>query len=112
MKKPLSDIVSSQNEMRKAGEKRKKFYSRIPFVLDPGQKITKKITKKLKKLKKPLSEFIFSLNGMRQAEKERKKFYSRMPFILHPAMKIPKKVVKKLKKFKNQFLTLFVAETG
>ena len=42
IKKPLSDIISSQNWMRQAGKKRKKFYSRIPFVLDPGQKTPKK----------------------------------------------------------------------
>ena len=28
-----------------------KFYSRIPFILDPGKKIPKKIAKKFKKLK-------------------------------------------------------------
>jgi len=27
-----------------------KFYSRIPFILDPGKKIPKKIVKKFKKL--------------------------------------------------------------
>ena len=31
---------------------------------------------------------------------------------IDPAMKTPKKIVKKFKKFKNQFLTLFLAETG
>ena len=106
----------------------------MPFILDPGKKIPKKISKKLKKLKKPLSDIIFFQNGMRQAEKEKKKillpnsvrtrlglensekndkkFYSRMPFILDPAKKIPKEIVKKLKKFKNHFPTLFLAKTG
>ena len=66
----------------------------MPFMLDPGKKIPKKIVK----IKKPHSEYIFSLNGMRQAEKERKKFYSRIPLILNPDTKIPKKIAKKLKK--------------
>ena len=49
IKKPLSDIISSQNGMRQAEKKRKKFYFRIPFVLDPAKKIPKQIVKKLKK---------------------------------------------------------------
>ena len=31
-----------------------KFLSRIPFILDPGKKIPKKIEKKNQKIKKPL----------------------------------------------------------
>ena len=84
-KKPLSDIISRQNWLRWAEKKRKKIYPRIPFVLDPGQKIPKKMTKK---------------------------FFAQMPFILDPAKKIPKKIVKKLKKFKTHFPTLFLAKTG
>ena len=59
--------------MRQAEKEKKKFYSRIPFILDPGKKIPKKIAKKFKKFKKPVSEIIFCQNGMRQAEKEKKK---------------------------------------
>ena len=51
IKKPHSDIISSQNGMRQAEKEREKFYSRIPFILDPGQKISKKRAKKFKKLK-------------------------------------------------------------
>ena len=50
IKKPLSDIIFSQNSMRQAEKEKKKFYSRIPFILDPGKKIPKKIVKKLKKI--------------------------------------------------------------
>ena len=80
--------------MRQAEKERKKFFSRIPFILDAD----KKIPKKFKIIKNSLSDIIFGQNGMRQAEKEGKKFYSRMPFILDPGKKIPKKIVKKLKK--------------
>ena len=76
LKKPLSDINFSQNGMIQAEKEKKKFYSRIPFILDPGKKIPKKIAKKLKKFKKPLSDLIFSQNGMRQAKKEKKKNFA------------------------------------
>ena len=36
--------------MRKAEKVKTKFYSRVPFMLDPGMKIPKKIVKKFKKL--------------------------------------------------------------
>ena len=50
IKKPRSDIIFSQNGMRQAEKEIKKFYSRIPFILDSGKKIPKKIGKKLKKI--------------------------------------------------------------
>ena len=49
--KPLSDIILSQNGMRQAEKEGKKFYSRMSFIFDPAKKISKKIIKKLKKLK-------------------------------------------------------------
>ena len=50
-KNPLSSIVFSQNEKRQAEKEKKKKSSRIPFILDQGKKISKKIAEKLKKLK-------------------------------------------------------------
>ena len=76
LQKPLSDIDFSQNGLRQAVIEKKKFYSRIPFILDPGKKSPKKIAKKLKKLKKPLSDITFYQDGMRQAEKEKKKKFT------------------------------------
>ena len=52
IKKPLSDIIFSQNGMRQAEKEGKKFYLRMSFILDPAKKIPKKIVKKLKKFKK------------------------------------------------------------
>ena len=98
--------------MRQAEIEKKKFYTRIPFILDPGKKIPKKIAKKLEKLKKPLSDINFGQNGLRQAEKEKKKIYFRIPFMLDRGKKISKKIAKKLKKFKNLFQTLFLAKPG
>ena len=82
-----------------AEKERKKFYSRIPFILDPGKKIPKNIAKKLKKLKNPISDvFLFSQNRMRLADKEKKKFYFRIPLILDRGKKIPKKNSKRIEK--------------
>ena len=51
IKKVNSSIISIQNGLRVAKKEGKKFYSRIPFILDLGKKIPKKIPKKFKKLK-------------------------------------------------------------
>ena len=75
-----------------------KFYSKIPFLLDPGKKIPKKNSKKIQKIIKPLPDIIFGPNGTRSAKKVKTKFYSRIPFIFDPGKKIPKKTVKKFKK--------------
>ena len=48
--KPLPRNIFSPNRMKKAKKEKTKFYSRIPFILDPGKKIPKKIVKKFKKL--------------------------------------------------------------
>ena len=77
---------------------KKKFYSRIPFILDPGRKIPKNIVKKFKKIIKPLPGIIFSQKGTRLAEKLKTKFYTRIPFILDPGKKIPKRIGRKFKK--------------
>ena len=49
IKKLLSSIIFSQIGMILGEEGRKKFSSRIPFILDPGKKIPKKIAKKIQK---------------------------------------------------------------
>ena len=48
--KPLPGIISSPSGMRSAKKVKTKFYSKIPFILDPGKKIPKKVVKKFKKL--------------------------------------------------------------
>ena len=48
--KPLPSIICSQSGMRQAETEKKKIQSLIPFILDPGKKIPKKIVKKFKKL--------------------------------------------------------------
>ena len=51
IKKQLSDIILSQNEMSQAEKEIKEFQTRIPLILDPGEKIPKENAKKFKKLK-------------------------------------------------------------
>ena len=81
----------------------------MPYILDPGKKIPKKIVKKLKEIKKRLSDIFFSHNGMRQVEKERKKFYFRIPFKPDSGEKIPKKIAKELKKFKKNLFPILIS---
>ena len=54
--------------MRYAKKEIKECSTRIPLMLDLGEKIQKKNSKEFKKLKKQLSGVIFSENGMRQDE--------------------------------------------
>ena len=63
IKKPLSVTIYSQNWMRQAEKETKKFQSRIPFVLDPGKKIPKKIAKKFKKLKMLIPALLLCKTG-------------------------------------------------
>ena len=60
--------------MRQAEKERKEFQNRIPLILDPGEKIPKKNSKKIQKIKKHLSGVIFSQNGMRQDEIGRERY--------------------------------------
>ena len=82
--------------MRQAKKERKKFQSRIPFILDPGKKIPKKIAKQFKKSKNLIPALFLSNKG-RERPRKRKKKLPRIPFILDPGKKIPKKIAKKLK---------------
>ena len=54
--------------MRQADKEVKEFQTRIPLILDPGEKIPKKKSKKIQKIKKQLSGVSFSQNGIRQDE--------------------------------------------
>ena len=103
--------------MRQADKERKEFQTRIPLILDPGEKIPKKKkSKTIQKIKKQLSDVIFSQNGMRQDEIGRE----RDKRILDPnsadtrpgGANSEKKIAKKFKKLQNNFSSLFVAKSG
>ena len=84
----------------------------MPFIFDPGKKISIKIVKKQKKLKTTFRHYFQPKRDEIGRQKEKKKFYFRIPFILDSGKKIPKKIAKKLKKLKNLFPTLFLAKAG
>ena len=110
---PLSDIIFSQNGMRQAEKERKKFQSQIPFILDPSQKIVKKIEKKNQKNQKTsIQHFFQPKQDEIGRERQKKKNWSRIQFILGPSKKIPKKITKKFKKLKNLFPAVCLAKTG
>ena len=59
--------------MRQAEKERKKFYSRIPFILDPDKKIPKKIAKKIEKIKKTsFRHYFFTKRDEIGREREKK----------------------------------------
>ena len=87
--------------MRQAEKEKKKFYSRIPFKLDPGKKIQKKNGKKIEKLKKTSFRHYFLPKRDEIGREREKKFYSRIPLMLDPGKKIQKKNGKKIEKIKK-----------
>ena len=74
MKKPYSGIIYSQNGMIQVEKERKKFLSRIPFILYLGMKIPNKIEKKkTKKLKNLILDLFLAKTGWdRQSKREKK----------------------------------------
>ena len=83
----------------------------MPFKLDPGKKIPKKIVKKFEKFENHFLTLFFAKMGRDWPRKRKKKFCFRIPFKLDSYKKIPKKIAKKLKKLKNLFSILISAKT-
>ena len=102
--------------MSKAEKERKEFQTPISLVLDPWQKIPKKNSKKIRKIKKRLSGVIFSQNGMRQEDigLERGKIIleSNSAHTRPGGANSEKKIAKKFEKLRNDFPALFLAKTG
>ena len=84
----------------------------MPFRLDPGKKIPKKIVKKLKKLKNHFPTIFLAKMGWDSPKKERKKFYFRIPFKLDSGKKIPKKNSKKIEKIKKPLSDNIFSQNG
>ena len=59
--------------MRKAKKVKTKFYSRLPFIFDPGKKIKKKIAQKFEKLKKLFPTLFLAETGRDRPRKRKKK---------------------------------------
>ena len=60
--------------MRYVEKERKKFQFRIPFILDPGKKILKKIEKEIKKLKNLFPALFSAKTGLDRPRKRKKNF--------------------------------------
>ena len=95
--------------MRQAEKWRKKIQSQIQLILDPGQKILKKIAKKLKNLFPALS---LAKTGMRQTEKQGKKIL--VPNSVHTQLGKEKyeKNSKKVQKIKKPLSGIFISQNG
>ena len=80
-----------------SGKERKKFLSRIPFILDQGKEISKKIAKKFKKLKK-LFPVLFLAKTGRYKLREKKKILVQKSVHTRPGQENFEKNSKKFKK--------------
>ena len=86
--------------MRQAEKARKKFQSRIPFILDPGKKIPKKIAKKFEKLKTSFRHYFQPKRDGIGREREKKKFRPEF-FPTQPELENSKKNSKKIQKIQK-----------
>ena len=77
--------------MRQAKKQIIEFQTRIQLILDPGEQIPKKDSKKVEKIEEQLFFIILSQNGMRQAKKDSREFETPILLKLDPGEKIPKK---------------------
>ena len=64
-KNPFLALFLAKMGCDRRRKREKNFETRLPFILNPGMKIPKKIEKKNQKIKKPIYGIIFSQNGMR-----------------------------------------------
>ena len=93
-------------------EKKKKIQSRIPFLHDPGLKITEKLANKFKKLKNIIPALFISEPGGDRPRNKEKKIQSRIPILPNPGQKIRKRIAKKFKKLKHNIPALFPSNPG
>ena len=84
----------------------------MPFILDLGKKIPKKIAKKFKKLKNLFPVLFLAKTGQDRPRKREKK--NLVPNSVHtqPGQEYYEKNTKKFKKLKNLFRALFLSKTG
>ena len=98
--------------MRQAEKARKKFYSRISFILDPGKKIPKKIKKKKnKKLKNHFPAF-FQSKRDEIGRKGEKKILVQKSVQTQPGQENSEKNCKKIEKFKKPLSVINFSQNG
>ena len=98
--------------MTKAKKVKTKFFSRIPFILDPGNKDPKKIAKKFKKLINLFPALFLAKMGWDRPRKKEKNFSAEFCSYPTRARKFQKKITKKFKKLKNLIPVLVLSKTG
>ena len=86
-------------------KRKKKFLSRIPFILGPGKKIPNKIAEKSNKLKNLFPSLVLAKTGWDRLRKREKKFQPRILFVTNPSKKIPKKI-QKIKKINSGIISI------
>ena len=111
IKNPLSGTIFSQNGMRQAEKVRKTFQSQIPFILDPGMKIPKKIGKKFKKLKTTFRHFFQSKRDEMGQERE-KKILVPNSVLTQRELENSKKNSKKIQKIKKPLSGIIFSQNG
>ena len=99
--------------MRQAEKARKKFQSRIPFILDPGKKIPKKIAKKFETLKTSFRHYFQPKRDEigRESEKKKKKLDpNSVP--TQPELENSRKNSKKIQKIKKVISCIISIQNG
>ena len=100
--------------MRQAEKERKKFQTRIPLILDPGEQISKKNAEKFKKLKNNIPS-LFLAKTLRQDEIGREgdnRILDPNSAHTRPGEQIPKKNSKKISKIKKQIFFVIFSQNG
>ena len=97
--------------MRQAEKEKKKFYSRIPFILDPGKKIPKNIAKKFEKLKNLFLALFLAKRHEIGRETEKKNL---VPNFVHtrPGQENSEKNSKKTQKIKKPLSSSIFGQNG
>ena len=98
--------------MRQAEKGRKKFQSRIPFILYPGKKIPKKIAKNFKKFQKTTFRHYFQPKWDQIGRKREKKILVSNSVHTRPVLENFKTKNKKIQKMKKVYSSIISIENG
>ena len=96
--------------MRQAKKERKKFQSRIPFVLDPGKKIPIKMAKQFKKSKNLIPALFLSNKGRERPRKRKKKKFAPNSVHTRPVEENSEKNSKKIEKIKKPLSSIIYSQ--
>ena len=86
--------------------------SQIPFILDPGKKIAKKIEKKIKKLKNPFLALFLAKTGIDRLKNRKKKIIVPNSVHTRPGKENSEKNSKKIQKNKIPLSGIIFSQNG